>query len=193
SNVFINVPPGVGHYIDVRHTNGCIVRTDLFDIDDYDPLTLTLVEGGLNEIIAQTEGGSGDYEFTLNGQSQGSNNTFIITESGTHTVTVTDSFGCVAIATMYLDFVDICIPNYFTPNNDGNNDGWAPGCAENYPNLEFDIFDRYGRKVGTYRYGQYWDGRYNGVELPTGDYWYVVRLNSLTNDRDFVGHFTLYR
>lgn len=193
SNVFINVPPGVGHYIDVRHTNGCIVRTDLFDIDDHDPLTLTLVEGGLNEIIAQAEGGSGDYEFTLNGQSQGSNNTFIITESGTHTVTVTDSFGCVAIATMYLDFVDICIPNYFTPNNDGNNDGWAPGCAENYPNLEFDIFDRYGRKVGTYRYGQYWDGRYNGVELPTGDYWYVVRLNSLTNDRDFVGHFTLYR
>ncbi len=150
-------------------------------------------EGELNEIIAIATGGSGDYEYTLNGESLGNGNSFIIAQSGEYTVIVTDSSGCTAIATMYLEFVDICIPNYFTPNNDGVSDGWAPGCANNYPNLEFDIFDRYGRKVATYRIGQYWDGRYNNAELPTGDYWYVVRLNSSTNDRDFVGHFTLYR
>src|SRR5690606_7611205 len=40
SNVFYNVLPGTGHYIDVRHSNGCIQRTDLFDVDDFDVLEL---------------------------------------------------------------------------------------------------------------------------------------------------------
>lgn len=193
SNVFSNVPVGVDHFINVRHTNGCIQTTEFFDIIAVPPVTLSLNEGDLNEIIAAATGGSGDYTYTLNGEDYGTTNTFIITESGTYVITVTDSRGCMAIASLYLEYVDICIPNYFTPNNDGVTDGWAPGCVDNYPNLEFDIFDRYGRKVATYHVGQYWDGKYNNRELPTGDYWYVVRLNSSTNDRDFVGHFTLYR
>ncbi|HAB26814.1 MAG TPA: gliding motility protein, partial [Xanthomarina gelatinilytica] len=45
----------------------------------------------------------------------------------------------------------------------------------------------------TLRVGQTWDGTYQGKELPTGDYWYVVRLNDPNDNRDFVGHFTLYR
>ena len=43
------------------------------------------------------------------------------------------------------------------------------------------------------RLGEKWDGKYNGTELPTGDYWYVVKLNDPRDDREFVGHFTLYR
>jgi hypothetical protein len=31
------------------------------------------------------------------------------------------------------------------------------------------------------------------MELPTGDYWYVVNLNDPKDNRDFVGHITLYR
>ncbi|HEX9826227.1 MAG TPA: T9SS type B sorting domain-containing protein, partial [Flavobacteriaceae bacterium] len=193
SNVFINVPPGIGHYIDVRHTNGCIQRTDPFDITQYDPLTLVIANGGLNEIVATATGGSGVYEFTLNGESYGSTNTFIIYSSGNYTVTVTDSFGCVASATGYFEYIDVCIPNYFTPNGDGVLDGWGPGCTSQYGNLTFSIFDRYGRKVATLNAGEKWDGKYNGMELPTGDYWYVVKLNDPKDNRDFVGHFTLYR
>ncbi|MCB0387397.1 MAG: T9SS type B sorting domain-containing protein, partial [Winogradskyella sp.] len=150
-------------------------------------------DGEINEIIAVASGGSGEYEFTLNGESYGSTNVFVISESGTYTVTVTDSNGCVATASRHFDYVDVCIPNYFTPNGDGVLDGWAPGCVVHYPNLDFDIFDRYGRKIATLRVGQTWDGTYQGKELPTGDYWYVVRLNDPNDNRDFVGHFTLYR
>src|SRR5690606_42134281 len=131
--------------------------------------------------------------FTRNDEDQGNFNTFLLAESGDYTVVVTDNNGCTAVASIYREYVGPCIPNYFTPNGDGVSDGWAPGCVDNYPNLEFDIFDRYGRKVGTYNRGQYWDGRYNGTELPTGDYWYVVRLNSSTYDRDIVGLFTIDR
>ncbi|MCL6295850.1 T9SS type B sorting domain-containing protein [Jejuia spongiicola] len=193
SNVFIDVPPGLNHFIDVRHTNGCIKRTDTFDIIAYEPLVLVLEDGALNEIVAVASGGSGDYEYTLNGVSYGSTNTFLIYASGDYTVTVTDSNGCVAIATRYFEYIDVCIPNYFTPNNDGVLDGWGPGCTDQYRDMTFDIFDRYGRKIATLRVGQKWDGKYNGKELPTGDYWYVVRLNDNLDDREFVGHFTLYR
>lgn len=192
SNVFTDVPVGNDHYIDVRHTNGCIKTTELFDIESYDPVGLTLTEGGLNEFIANASGGSGEYQFTMNGEDYGDVNSYIITESGLYTVTVTDNSGCFATAQIQLEFIDLCIPNWFTPNGTTNTT-WAPGCADNYPNLSFDIFDRYGRKVAEYTYGQAWDGRYNGTELPTGDYWYVVRTNDVNVDKEFVGHFTLYR
>ena len=194
SNVFTNVPPGTDNYVDVQHSNGCIQSTDFFDLNSYDVLSLTLVEGDeLGEIIANASGGTGIYEFTLNGEFYGATNTFLVTTDGVYTVVVTDSAGCQAIAEIDLKIEGPCIPNYFTPNDDGVSDYWSPGCIENYPNLTFDIFDRYGRKVATYRAGEKWDGRYNGKELPTGDYWYVVKPNNDILNKEYVGHFTLYR
>ncbi|WP_136480940.1 T9SS type B sorting domain-containing protein [Cognatitamlana onchidii] len=193
SNVFTNVVPGLGHSITVRHTNGCEKTALSFDVDAIEPLEMTLEDGELNEIVALTSGGTEPYEYTLNGESFGEQNRFIIYASGDYTVTVTDSNGCVASATRYFEYVDVCIPNYFTPNGDGTEDRWGPGCATQYEELTFDIFDRYGRKVASLDVNQKWDGTYNGAQLPTGDYWYVVKLNDPKDDRDFVGHFTLYR
>ncbi|MFD0988814.1 T9SS type B sorting domain-containing protein [Mariniflexile jejuense] len=193
SNIFTDVPAGTNHSITVRHTNGCEKPTLPFEIEPYSQLALVLNNGGLNEIVAVATGGSGDYEYTLNGEAYGSTNTFLIYESATYTVTVTDSYGCFATASGYFEFIDLCIPNYFTPNGDGNQDQWGPGCASQYGNLTFNIFDRYGRKVATLGVGQKWDGKYHGKELPTGDYWYVVKLNDKKYDKEFVGHFTLYR
>ncbi|SHH61017.1 T9SS type B sorting domain-containing protein [Winogradskyella jejuensis] len=194
SNIFTDIPPTSDNYIDVRHSNGCIQRTELFDMSTYEPVTLVLTGGEeLNQIVAEAGGGTGEYTFTFNEEDYGAENTYTIGQSGIYTVTVTDTNGCTAIAQVEREFIEICIPNYFTPNGDGVVDTWSPGCIENYPNLEFDIFDRYGRKVATYRAGEYWDGRYNGTELPTGDYWYVVRPNDDTVSESFVGHFTLYR
>ncbi|WP_303315151.1 T9SS type B sorting domain-containing protein [Flavivirga abyssicola] len=193
SNVFVNVPAGLDHYVDVRHTNGCIQRTEGFDIDQSDPLTLVLEDGGLNEIVAVTNGGSEPYEYTLNGESYGSTNTFLIYSSGDYTVTVTDRNGCIATVTRYFEYIDVCISNYFTPNGDNDQDEWGPGCTSQYKDLTFDIFDRYGRAIATLRVGEKWDGKYNNAELPTGDYWYILKLNDPKDNREFVGHFTLYR
>ncbi len=190
SNIFTNVAPGLDHYIQVRHSNGCVKQTSFFDIEDYQPLTLILQEGGgLNQIEAIATGGTGNYEFTLNGESRGSETTFIIYETGTYTVTVTDRYGCTAVASIPMEFIDVCIPNYFVPATEG----WGPGCTSQYRDMTFDIFDRYGRKIATLNVDDKWDGKYKGKELPTGDYWYVVNLNDPRNDKSFVGHFTLYR
>lgn len=192
SNVFTNLTPGM-HFIRARHSNGCEKDTPDFEILPIQPLTLELKNGGLNEIVAVATGGSPQYRFTFNGEDYGSKNTFIYYKSGDYTVTVTDSNGCVATATKYFEFIDIDIPNVFTPNGDGNNDGWLPTNTINYPDLIFHVFDRYGRKVGTFREGQSWDGKYNEKELPSGDYWYVLKLQNQEDSREFVGHFTLYR
>ncbi|NRD23691.1 T9SS type B sorting domain-containing protein [Winogradskyella litoriviva] len=192
SEKFINVPDGLDHFIDVRHSNGCIQTTEFFDIETSDPISLTLAEGELNQFIATASGGEGGYQYTMNGEDFGTENTFIITESGLYEVIVTDITGCYAKATIELEFEEICIPNWFTPD-DATNTTWTPGCIDNYPNLTFDIFDRYGRKIAEYHVGEAWDGKYNGTELPTGDYWFVVKTNDPSHDKEFVGHFTLYR
>jgi gliding motility-associated-like protein len=194
NNIFTDVTPGTNHFIDVRHTNGCIQTTEIFSIEEYIPISLLLEIGPeAGEIIANAEGGSGGYQFSMNNQDYGSDNTFIVSASGTYTVIVTDSLGCQAEADIEIEILDPCIPDFFTPNGDGENDGWTIECAELYPHLTFDIFDRYGRMIATLRIGEYWDGTYKGSELPTGDYWYVVRPNSSALNKEYVGHFTLYR
>ena len=195
TGVFENLSEGT-HSIAVRHPNGCVKITNNaipFDIETFEPLALTVEEGGLNELVAVASGGATPYEFRLNGQSYNNENTFLIFESGDYTVTVIDANGCESSVSQYFEYIDVCIPNYFTPNGDGNLDKWGPGCADQYRNLTFDIFDRYGRKIATLNIGDKWDGRYRGVELPSGDYWYVVKLNEPQDKREFVGHFTLYR
>ncbi|MCB4797964.1 T9SS type B sorting domain-containing protein [Neotamlana laminarinivorans] len=190
-NVFTDLSSGT-HFITVRHSNTCEEIID-FEIEAFDALGLSIADGDINEIVATATGGSGGYEFTLNGDSQGSDSSYFIRESGDYTVTVTDTNGCSVSVTRYFEFIDICLSNYFTPNGDGVLDGWGPDCANQYTNLTFDIFDRYGRKIATLGVNDKWDGKYKGKELPTGDYWYIVKLNDKEDDRNFVGHFTLYR
>jgi gliding motility-associated-like protein len=93
-----------------------------------------------------------------------------------------------------MEFIDIEIPNFFTPDGDGQNDLWIPRNIAQFPNLFLNVYDRYGRIV--YRLADSpdgWDGFYQENTLPTGDYWYVIKLNGEDDIREFVGHFTLYR
>lgn len=192
SNAFSNLSPG-NHFIRVKHINGCVKDTPVFTILKMDPLVLSLRAGGLNEIIAVPSGGGGNYTFTFEGEYYGSTPNYIYYTTQDYLVTVKDANGCISSATQKFNYIDICTPNYFTPNGDGINDTWAPGCTINYKNLTYTILDRYGRELGSYRLGQTWDGKYQGAELPSGDYWYVLKLNDPKDDREFVGHFTLYR
>uniref|UniRef100_UPI00356519AE T9SS type B sorting domain-containing protein n=1 Tax=Muriicola sp. TaxID=2020856 RepID=UPI00356519AE len=189
---FTNIPPG-SHYVAVSHANGCMITLD-FEIDSFEPLTLTLEQNNINEITAVAAGGSAPYTFYFNGDDNGEDNTYYITETATHTVRVVDSLGCEMEAQIFMEFIDIEIPNFFTPDGDGMNDLWIPRNMEGFPEILIKIFDRYGREIGVMSIDHTgWDGTYKGNELPTGDYWYIVKLNGERDDREFVGHFTLYR
>lgn len=196
SNIFTNVAAGP-HFMVVKHTNGCEVTTELFEVAAVDPVSVIDVTNqskDINTIVVKASGGVAPYEYSFNGEPFTSSNNYRIYKTGDYVVIVRDKNGCEATITVHGTFYDFCLPNYFTPNGDGQNDTIGPDCgALAYKELTFDIYDRYGRVVAKYHVGQKWDGRYHGNELPTGDYWYVLKLNDPKDPREFVGHFTLYR
>mgnify|MGYP000500814891 CR=1 FL=1 len=190
-NSWGNLPAG-DHIVYIYHENGCTHSVE-FTMEAYDPLTLTAEKTGPNEITATAEGGFGGYEFFFNGESYGSEGLYTTNESGTVEIRVVDQNGCVAVAVIPFEFTGMLeIPNFFTPNGDNENDFWAPGNREFFPDIEVIIYDRYGRVVARLNQVTNWDGMYEGKELPTGDYWYVVNQNDKREIR-YVGHFTLYR
>ncbi|MGO4920697.1 T9SS type B sorting domain-containing protein [Maribacter spongiicola] len=190
--IFRELTPGT-HYISISHANGCLTTYDV-EILAFEPLEITLVESNINQITATVTGGRENYTFYFEDDNRGSENVFYITETGTYAITVVDENGCEATASLFIEFIDIEIPNFFTPNGDGQNDFWMPENIEVYPEIFISIYDRYGRSVFTFKDNEDgWDGFYQDNELPTGDYWYVIKLNGAADTREFVGNFTLYR
>lgn len=189
---FTNVAAG-SHYITIAHSNGCI-NTINFEVIGYEPLEVNATQENINEITATATGGKEGYTYYFNDQNYGSDNTFHITSTDIYTVRVVDENGCETTTTIEMEFIDIEIPNYFTPNGDGEKDFWIPKNIEQFPNILIDIFDRYGRKVYKLEDDtRGWSGFYENNELPTGDYWYAIKLNGESDKREFIGHFTLYR
>jgi gliding motility-associated-like protein len=189
---FVNMTPGT-HTLTIAHSNGCVNSVD-FEILGFEPLTLELQNININEITAIATGGRGEYTFYFDGEENGTENTYFIYRTDTYEVRVVDENGCEAIASIAMEFIDIEIPNFFTPDGDNQNDTWTPRNLEGFPEILTIIFDRYGREVYRMeRETEPWDGMYHNTELPTGDYWYVIKLRGDRDDREFVGHFTLYR
>ena len=184
--------PAGDHTVYIYHSNGCTTFVD-FSTDAYDPLTLVATKTGPNEITAVATGGYGGYEFFFNGESYGSESIYQANADANVEVRVVDQNGCVAVIVFPFDFTGMLeIPNFFTPDGDGNNDVWFPRNRDFFPNIEVIIYDRYGRVVARLDQVANWDGNYDGRPVPTGDYWYVVNAND-NEKQQYVGHFTLYR
>ncbi|MGB5819710.1 MAG: T9SS type B sorting domain-containing protein [Saonia sp.] len=186
-----DLPPS-DYTVHIYHSNGCSNFVE-FTIDAYEPLELTAEKTGPNEITAIAQGGFGGYEYFFQGESTGDVNVYNLNEDASVTIRVVDQNGCVASITIPFDFDGMLeIPNFFTPNGDNENDVFFPRNREFFPNIEVKIYDRYGRVVAELNQVSAWDGTYEGNELPSGDYWYVVNAND-ADKQQYVGHFTLYR
>uniref|UniRef100_UPI0030DBBDD0 T9SS type B sorting domain-containing protein n=1 Tax=Maribacter arcticus TaxID=561365 RepID=UPI0030DBBDD0 len=183
--------PAGEHIVYVYHENGCTSSVE-FNIESYEPLSLAVDKTGPNEVVASAAGGYGEYEFFFNGESYGEETTFTTNESGMVNVRVVDARGCVLELNVPFEFTGMLeFPNFFTPDGDNLNDIWSPKNRGLFAGVSVKIYDRYGRVVAILDEVSGWDGTYEGREVPTGDYWYVVNANS--NEIRYVGHFTLYR
>ena len=69
------------------------------------------------------------------------------------------------------------IPGGLSPNGDLINDTWLPIGFENYQNATVKVFNRWGQEVfyATSKM-EPWDGTFEGKELPTADYYYIIDL-----------------
>ncbi|MFP4024092.1 MAG: PKD-like domain-containing protein [Thiohalospira sp.] len=104
--------------------------------------------------------------------------------SGIYDVVINDENLCEIDTTFILRSVsDNClsIPSAFTPNGDGFNDRWEIEMSHLYPAAEIEIFDRWGKRIfysKGYDESQYWDGTFNGNELPMDTYYYIINLKN---------------
>jgi len=86
----------------------------------------------------------------------------------------------------------IVVPEFFSPNGDGENDFLEIENIMCYIKSKIYIYDRFGKCVAHYvGTDQGWDGNYLGHSEPSGDYWYLIELPE-TGKKE-VGHFTLKR
>lgn len=136
--------------------------------------------------------GNGDYVYTLDDQNgfYQNENTFINVLAGIHTVYIKDQNGC---GTIPKEVAVFGIPAFFTPNQDGYNDYWNIEGVNQTSNTKtiIQIFDRYGKLLKQINpLGEGWDGTYLGAQMPSDDYWYIIKLE---DSRVFKGHFTLKR
>lgn len=140
--------------------------------------------------------GIGDYEFALDDISGPYQDSPIFTQviPGKHIIYVSDKNNCgIAQITVYV----FGFPNFFTPNDDGQNDTWNilgldPGV---FKASAIYIFDRYGKLMANFSAFQPgWDGFYNSHKAVSTDYWYLAQMTDLNDETiEYKGHFSLIR
>ena len=173
------------------------LTTMTIEVGTFSPISITASnisnDFDSNQIISVTaSGGSGNYEFQLDGGSWQSNSIFeYVTGCEEHIVAARDVDGCIfetETSVMIMDY-----PKFFTPNGDGYNDTWNIKCLEDNPLAKVSIFDRFGKLLLSFKPTQNdWDGTFNGQLVPTSDYWFVASyLNSDGTETQFRSHFTL--
>jgi len=198
SGIFENVSKGK-HTVSVSHKEyGCSDTPIEVMVDEYVPIAFDVIETNINEYTVVASGGSPDYEYSFDSDDDYSANNVLdlksTRESRDYTFYVRDQRGCVLEKSMFIEFLDIVIPDFFTPEGDGINDTWYPINIEIYPQITVKIFDRYQRLIANYEGNtKSWNGTYKSKPLPSGDYWYVVRLNEASDNREFKGNFSLVR
>ena len=143
-------------------------------------------------ILVSATGGSGIYEYQLDGGDWQSNALFeYVTGCQEHIVAVRDALGCSTIPETSIMIMEF--PKLFTPNGDGYNDTWNIKCLIDDPTAVVSIFDRYGKLIFQFKPSRTaWNGTFNGSMLAATDYWFVVKY---TNDNgveaQYRSHFSL--
>lgn len=159
-------------------------------------LEIEEVDQKANLVTYSVTGGSEPYKISLDKSVIGSDPAGEIKESpiGAHKLVVTDVNECSDAGFYEISPIPVTPMNYFTPNNDGENDTWYIENADVYPKCKVTVYDRLGRVIYQsqgYDNANGWDGTYNGQPLPSTDYWYVINLPE--SDMQLMGHFTLIR
>ena len=133
----------------------------------------------------------GNYEYQIDNGGFQDSNVFTNVGSGSHTIDVRDVNQCGVISKT--EFI-VDYPRYFTPNGDGYHDTWNISALSSQANAKIYIFDRFGKLIKQITPATNgWNGSFNGEELPSTDYWFVVNYEEKGINREFKGNFAMKR
>ena len=199
SSTLSSLPEGT-YTVRVEDSNGCM---DTLEVDLSEPAPLVVEDevthaycpdfsdGSIE--LTEIKGGTPPYQVSWTG---GETSEYLYDLlPGTYDYSVTDANGCSVEASVVIEYQnDACfvVPEIITPNNDGYNDYWRIDGLEVYPEVVIEIFDRWGRRV-FYSEGHepYFDGTFDGKELPMESYLYVIDLHN--GSERIIGNLTIIR
>jgi len=122
-------------------------------------------------------------------------------QTTTYKVELTDSFGCKATNSIQVFVINdgnllrYKLPGAFTPNNDGLNDCF--GISKWGQSIDLIVFKKYNRWGQIVFSGDFnrrcWDGKFKGLEQPSGNYVYKLKANTICGLVELKGDFMLIR
>lgn len=137
----------------------------------------------------------GEFEFNLDDGAFQTDNVFVGVAPGVHTVGLRDPYGC---GELREEIVVVGFAPIFSPNGDVLNETWQLDglSALNAPIVT--IYDRYGKLIKQMDQNDPgWDGNYNGMPLPSTDYWFKLSYMDGDGNRTYAkflqAHFSLRR
>ncbi|VVU99062.1 hypothetical protein FVB9532_00312 [Mesonia oceanica] len=173
---------------------------------NYNPTTVTVIPSSQPEvkvkvsedfaevatISVEVVEGYGEYMYQLDNNFFQTSNYFYNVSSGTHTITVKGITGDCGETTVEVDVINY--PRFFTPNQDGVNDTWNISDLKNNKEAVIYIHNRFGKLLTSFSPSRgFWDGTYNGKQMPSNDYWFKVEYVKDGKEKQFVANFTLKR
>ncbi len=113
-------------------------------------------------------------------------------------VTGFNEFNCSntdSVLVIPVPYLELYIPNAFTPNGDGKNDWFSIAANDLFELLHLKIFDRWGNLVfSTDDPMQGWNGMMGGKPMPMGTYIYILEVrDQVGNLSERQGNFILIR
>lgn len=136
-------------------------------------------------IIAE---GNGNFEYSLDGINWQDAPLFTGLEPGVYRLYAKDANGCGQVDK---EVALLMYPKFFTPNGDSIHETWRIKFGQYEANLLVYIFDRYGKLLTSFKGADAgWDGKFNGRDLPSTDYWFVAVRQDGTEHK---GHFSMLR
>jgi gliding motility-associated-like protein len=176
--------------------DGCFYLRDTINVEYFPAPEITGLDTTYYaQVTVFANNGTMPYYYALDDEAQKqTGKTFKNVESGEHTVYVEDCKGCKASTVFSLSSdIEIKVPDFFTPNNDGFNDQWTIEGLERLPESTVSIFDRYGKLLHKFNASETvsWDGEYLNKPVPSDDYWYVIHLQPI--NKLLKGHVTVKR
>ena len=191
-----------GNYeVIVSDANNCEMTYSYFVAEpeaiflDYDIQLASCEEKNDGAITTMVIGGTAPYYYQW-GTGETTADIFYLSK-GQYSLSVSDSKGC----TLPIKYFDVSfdglngcveIPSGFTPNNDNIHDEWVIYGLSDFQDVVVKIYNRWGQEIYSSKgYYKPWDGKFNGVDLPTAAYYYIIDLNE--SDKVFNGTVTIKR
>ncbi len=172
--------------VNVTNSNNC-TSTKTINIAQIEVPKIQEIKSKGYDIILGIEKESGSFEYSIDGFTYQDSSIFTNVAGGLYTIYSREKSGCGLTSITYFHLV---IPNFFTPNGDGENDTFVVAGIDFYDAYEITIYDRYGKLLKSIQNSSIgWDGTFNNQNLPADDYWYLIKIDQKT----YQGHFALKR